>query len=289
MSNEIYIFEATANNFQNIVIENSNKLPVFVEFMGVWSEHCFAVEALFSSLAKEFSGRFIFAKVDVDEQIELKDQYNIENVPTIIVFRDGEVVRVDMGELSEEEARALLREFGVSHATDELRAQAREKHLAGDVQGAIVLLSDAIRTNPSDTRVAMDMVQIFIDIGNVEDAVSLFNRLPDKDKESDMGKVLVRQLTFIDLASKTPGKNALEERLKEDGSDHKARFDLAVCLIAKHDYQTAMDHLLEVLNQAPDFSDGAARELMIVVLRFLTPIEPELAQTYQRKFSSQVS
>ena len=286
MPNEVFVFDATTENFPAIVIENSNKIPVIVEFMGVWSEPCFIVEEIYSKLAVEFAGRFIFAKVDIDEQPALSEQYGIENVPAILVFHQGELARVEIGQMTEHEARVLLRDFGIFNENDALREQAREKHLAGDTSAAIMLLTQAIRSNPADTHVAMDMVQIFIDIGNIADATSLFNRLPDRAKESDTGKSLIGQLTFIDLASKTEGIEALEKRLAENVEDHDARFDLSVCLIAIHDYQLAMDQLLELIKAAPEYKDGAAREMMIGVTRTLSETQPELAQEYKRKLGN---
>jgi thioredoxin-like negative regulator of GroEL len=54
------------------------------------------------ALASEFSGQFIFAKIDIDEQEELKQQFSITNVPTLIVFKDGKEVQREEGELQDE-------------------------------------------------------------------------------------------------------------------------------------------------------------------------------------------
>ena len=67
----------------------------------------------FSGLAKEFAEQFIFAKVDIDEQAELCKEHKIENIPTIMVFKDGKLVRTEVGELKEPDARELLKDFGI--------------------------------------------------------------------------------------------------------------------------------------------------------------------------------
>ena len=159
MSEEALIFEVGESGFDRYVIENSHKVPVLVEFMGVWSEPCVVMADILADLAKEFAGQFVFAKVDIDEQPSLRDQYNIENVPTVVVFRDGEVALTQEGQIQEDELRVVLRGLRVFRESDEMRAQAREKHMAGDTPGAIVLLTEAIRKDPGNTRVAMDMVQ----------------------------------------------------------------------------------------------------------------------------------
>ncbi len=99
MSNkEALIFEVSKNNFDSGVIENSHKVPVLVEFMGIWSGPCIQMSEEIMDLAKEFAGEFIFAKVDMDEQPELIKQYDVENVPALRVFKDGDMVRGEEGQ-----------------------------------------------------------------------------------------------------------------------------------------------------------------------------------------------
>ena len=289
MSNDVYIFEVSENNFNDAVLLNSGNIPVLVEFMGVWSGPCIMMSDMLSGLAKEFAGQFIFAKVDIDEQPGLRKQYNIENVPTLLVFRDGKAIRTEVGQLAEEDLRAVLKDLGIFHESDAIREQARNKHLAGDTPAAIMLLADAIKKDPGNTRIAMDMVQIFLDIDQLDNAKGLFDKLPEEDKTSDMGKSLNGQLTFAGLAAKTEGMDALSKKLLQQPDDHISRFDLAVCQIAKHQYNNALDNLLHIIRKDAGFRDGAAREMFIMILNMLTPTQPETAQEYRRKLSSMLN
>ena len=128
---DVFIFELSQSSFNSSVILNSYKIPVFVEFMGFWSEPCIRMADSLSALATEFAGQFIFAKVDVDEQTELREEYKIENMPTLKVFKDGEVVNTIEGLVEESELREMLKFYGIYRKSDELRLQAREKHMAG--------------------------------------------------------------------------------------------------------------------------------------------------------------
>jgi thioredoxin-like negative regulator of GroEL len=85
--NKPLIFEVSQNNFKDVVIHNSFKLPILVEFMGIWSEPCIKTEQAIAQLAQEFSGDFIFVKIDIDEQEQLKQQFSITNIPTLAVFK----------------------------------------------------------------------------------------------------------------------------------------------------------------------------------------------------------
>lgn len=287
MSNtSAFIFEVSRNSFDTSVIQNSHKIPVLVEFMGVWSGPCIQMSETLAVLATEFAGQFVFARVDIDEQTELVKEYDVKNVPTLKVFKDGQVVQSEEGQLHQEELRALLKGYGIYHASDELRQQAREQHISGNTVQAIQLLTEAIQQDPGNTRVAMDMVQIFLDINELEQAVGLFNKLPDSDKNSDTGKALIGQLTFRNLAAKTEGKAVLQERVMMVPDDNDARFDLAICLVAEHDYDQAMDALFVILDQDNEYKDGAAREMIIKLIDTLAPNNAEMAQRYRRRLGA---
>ena len=155
---DVYIFEVIEGNFDSTVVLNSEKLPVFVEFIGVWSEHCFKLEAILGDFAREFAGQFIFAKVDIDEQPELRKKYKVDNVPTLKIFKDGNEVQTEEGVLEVDEIRKVLKSYGIYRESDDLREQARSQHMAGNIVEAISLLTKAIQLDPANTRVAMDMV-----------------------------------------------------------------------------------------------------------------------------------
>ena len=286
---DVFIFEVSKNSFNTSVILNSYKIPVFVEYMNIWSEPCISMADNLSNLAKEFSGQFIFAKVDIDEQPELQEEYAIKNSPTLKIFKDGEVIRTEEGLLQDDEIRQLLKTYGVFRQSDDLREQARHKHMAGDTMEAINLLTRAIKQDPANTRIAMDMVQIFLDINELEQAKSLFNKLPDNDKNSDAGKSLVGQLTFCDLAKNTEGKASLLACIADNPEDNNARFDLSICMVAEHDYKQAMNYLFEIFDKEPDYKEGAAREMIINLTNMLAPNEPELAQEFRRRMGNALS
>lgn len=286
MSKDVYIFEATSENFDQVVIENSNKLPVVTLFMAVWSEPCFVLSEIFSKLAKEFAGQFIFAKVDIDEQQALRDQFKIENVPSILVIQNGNPTMTSEGLLTEDEARVLLKGVHVFNVVDEMRLQARDKHLAGDTENAIIILSEAIQQEPGNTKVALDMVQIFIDVKQTDQANDLFNKLPATAKDSDMGKSITGQLTFINLAAQKQDIDTLRKIIEAEENNQQARFDLAICLTAKYDYDQAIEQLLILHQQDESFQDGAAKELAITLIGMLKATQPEVASRAQTKLSN---
>jgi putative thioredoxin len=244
---------------------------------------------MLAALAAEFAEQFVFAKVDIEENSELKEKYGIKNIPTLKIFVDGKDVVTEEGKLSEEEARALLKNYGIVNESEELRLQARQLHMQGNTQEAVMQLTLAIQQDPSNTRVAMDMVQIFIDIGELEQARQLFGKIPEQDHHSDMGKSLSGQLQFLGLAENTEGLETLSQKIISEPDNQQARFDLAICQVAQHDYMSAMDNLFHIQSHAPEFKQGAAREMIVTIVNMLMPVEPEMAQEYRRRLANMLA
>ena len=149
-----------------------------------------------------------------------------------------------------------------------------------------MLLTQAIQKDPANTGIALDMVQIFLDVGELDQARGLFDKLPETDQQSDEGKSLTGQLAFAELAAKTDGLEVLSSKLEQDTDDFDTRFDLAVCLIAQHDYSSAVDHLVALIESAPDYKEGAAKEMIITIANMLGPNEPELSKKIRNRLGS---
>ena len=286
MSKQAMIFDVTGSDFKKYVLDNSDKAPVFVFFIDLRSVVCAQMHDLFSELATEFAEQFIVAEVDVSENKALVKQYKILTTPTLKVFIDAkEVFSVD-GELSEEEARDLLHSFDIVSEIEQMRNQARKLHLKGETTEAIVLLSDAIKQAPSNTKIAMDMVQIFIDLGDLDQAGSLFNKLPDLDKNSDTGLSLFGQLQIKTKASQTAGLKTLKENILLNPDDFDARLDCAICELAEANTEEALLHLFYIQEHKADYKEGAAKEMIIAIIDATMPVDPKTARGYRAKLSA---
>jgi thioredoxin len=85
----------TEQSFDNEVVKSS--IPVLVDFWAAWCGPCRAVAPTVEELATEYTGKLKVVKVDVDENPEVSGRYGVQSIPTLLVFKGGEVVERMVG------------------------------------------------------------------------------------------------------------------------------------------------------------------------------------------------
>jgi thioredoxin 1 len=86
--------EFTDENIKEII--ESGK-PVVIDFWAEWCGPCRMVGPLVEELAKEYDGKVVIGKMDVDNNVETPNTYGIRNIPTILFFKDGKLVDKQIG------------------------------------------------------------------------------------------------------------------------------------------------------------------------------------------------
>jgi thioredoxin len=105
METEIVV---TDNDFNESVVEQSKKLPVVVDFWAPWCTPCIMLGPTLEKLAGEYNGKFILAKMNVDENHAVSQRYGIMSIPNVKLFRDGELVDEFIGVLPEPAVKQWL-------------------------------------------------------------------------------------------------------------------------------------------------------------------------------------
>ena len=91
--------EITDANAKSVLSEGK---PVVIDFWAPWCGPCKMVGPIIEELAKEYEGQVVIGKCDVDENADLPAEYGIRNIPTVLFFKNGEIVDKQVGAVSKE-------------------------------------------------------------------------------------------------------------------------------------------------------------------------------------------
>jgi putative thioredoxin len=259
MSQSPHILEASSDNFDSVVIENSRRVPVLVDFWAAWCAPCQMLMPMLSKLVQEYQGKFLLAKVNTDEQQELAHRYAIRSLPTVQVFRDGRPVDQFMGVQPESVIRDLL-DRHIPRESDRLCEAAAAAEQRGDTAQALQLLQQAHAMEPSSLRVANQLVQLLLRQGDYDGAQSLLQEMPREARNEPEMETLKALVDFAMEAKEAPAQ--------APPGDALASYRLAAREVLAEDYAEALDRLLEILRTDPQMREKA-REAMLAVFKLL--------------------
>lgn len=279
-----FAFDVTAADFEQKVIEASKNTPVLVDFWSEWCAPCRALKPLLEKLADEFEGRILVAKVDTEQQQELAARFGIRGIPDVRAFVDGAVVDGFTGALPE----AALREFVARILPSEaepLRLEAFAARQRGDLDSARAMLLKAIDTDPRFEAARLDLIELLIDVGELDEADRLLKEIIYRAKDEDRTRTLEARLGLAATRAESSDEETLKARIEADGNDLDARLALASLAAERGAFEPALENLLEIVRQDRGFKDDAGRKAMIQVFS-LMPADSPLLRDYRSRLAA---
>jgi thioredoxin 1 len=101
-----HIVHVTDETFEPEVLKSD--LPVLVDYWAEWCGPCKAIAPILEEIARDYGGKLKVAKLDVDANVEVPKKYNIRGIPTLMLFKNGNVEESIVGARSKSQLTAFL-------------------------------------------------------------------------------------------------------------------------------------------------------------------------------------
>lgn len=257
---DVNVVDVTEATFEDAVIKESSRRPVVVDLWAEWCGPCKTLGPILERVAGERAGAFLLAKLDVDANPMISQAFGVQSIPTVVAFRDGEIVNGFVGAYPEEAVNRFVDELLPTEA-EVVAEEAHVEEKAGDLEGAESGYRTALEKDPDNREAAVGLGRLLVERGDLEEARALLGPLtPDPDAERVLGTA----------------------RVLEWGSVHAdGPLGAAQVQAAAGRWREALEAMVACLADDRD----AARAVMVDAFTFLGEDDP-LVTEYRRRLAS---
>ena len=288
MSDSKNIADATPENFAELVIGNSMRGPVMVNFWSAKAGPCIKLWPLLEKLVNEYSGKFLLVNLNTDQHREFAQrELGVTSVPTVKLFHQQQVVDVIHGAESEKSFRAMINRH-LPRQSDALLLDAVKQYQENKIDDAFAQLKKLQQSDYDNPRIPLTLIKLMFREGRFDDMLKYVASLPSALKKHEDVISLVTHAGFIQAAQNAADVQQLEQQVKNQADDLDLRYQLSAVYLINDLYQQAMDQLLEIIKRDRKYRDDIGVKGMVSILNLIAQ-QPELVKSYRNKMIDAMS
>ena len=283
--------EVSEATFMQDVVEASKERPVIVDFWAPWCGPCKTLGPQLEEAVKAANGAVTMAKVNVDENQAIAGQMQVQSIPTVFAFSNGQPVDGFQGAVSASEIKAFVDRVvaanggEVESGLDSAVASAEQMLDDGDFEAAIETFSAILEEDANNIKSYIGLIKCHIAVGDLDQAEAILNGIPLEISQSPEIEAVHAQIELAKQARDAGPINELSLLVEKNPDDNDARFKLAQALHGAGQVEDAVDQLLELFKRDREWNDGAAKGQLFTIFEALEP-NNEIVLNGRRKLSS---
>ncbi|WP_282693234.1 tetratricopeptide repeat protein [Streptomyces sp. CC208A] len=265
------VIDVDEAGFERDVLQRSAEVPVVLDFWAEWCEPCKQLGPLLERLAVEYNGRFLLAKIDVDANQMLMQQFGIQGIPAVFAVVAGQALPLFQGAVPEAQIRQTLDQLiQIGEERFGLTGLAVDAGAEAGAEGAAPAARPA---GPYDA--LLEAAMSALDAGDLAGAVQAYKNVLADDPEHPEAKLGLAQ---AELLSRVQGMDpqAVRKRAADDPADVDAQIAAADLDLVGGHVQDAFGRLVETVRRAVGEDRDKARLRLLELFEVIGPEDPRV-------------
>jgi len=282
---ENIIVDSDTASFSNDVIEASKTGPVLVDFWADWCAPCKQLTPILEELVKSYKGLIKLVKIDTEKNQELSQQLQIQSLPTVYAFYEGQPIDGFSGAMPENEVKKFINKVidaSGGNKIEELQKaieDAEKLFNEEDFESALNAFSNLLSAEANNAKIIAGYGKCLLKLERNEEVKELLEGL-EEDMLNDKNIISLIALSKLEKNNKTAG--APEEYIEEvniNPNNHELRFKLAEAYLASNLRQEGIEQLLIIVKKDRKWEDDKARKKIIELLDAFGEDDPITSET----------
>ena len=282
---ENIIVDSDTASFSNDVIEASKTGPVLVDFWADWCAPCKQLTPILEELVKSYKGLIKLVKIDTEKNQELSQQLQIQSLPTVYAFYEGQPIDGFSGAMPENEVKKFINKVidaSGGNKIEELQKAIEDAEVLfneEDFESALNAFSNLLSAEANNAKIIAGYGKCLLKLDRNEEVKELLEGL-EEDMLKDKNIISLIALSKLEKNNKTAG--APEEYIEEvniNPNNHELRFKLAEAYLASNLKQQGIEQLLIIVKKDRKWEDDKARKKIIELLDAFGEDDPITSET----------